>query len=190
MKVIFLDVDGVLCTPRSVTLSRWLRLSMDRQIFDPVALFWLRRLVRRTGAAVVLSSSWREELYLDEPCCRAAVANLYRRLEQNDTPITDVTPLLEEGGKGAEIAAWLEQHPCRAFTVLDDRDCFAAAPAVRDRWVPVPPERGLGYRQALAARRMLDRPSCFPGREPPGQNVGRRPAAPGKEGQPPHAADH
>ena len=155
MKVIFLDVDGVLCTPLSVALSNLLRLPMDRQLFDPAALFWLRRLVKTTGAAVVLSSSWREELYRDEPVCRAVIDNLYRALARNHTPITDVTPLLEQGGKGAEIAAWLECHPCRGYAVLDDRDCFGSAPAVGEHWIQVPPERGLRYREYVAARRLL-----------------------------------
>lgn len=155
MKVIFLDVDGVLCTPLSVALSDLLRLPMDRQLFDPAALFWLRRLVKTTGAAVVLSSSWREELYRDEPVCRAVIDNLYRTLARNHTPITDVTPLLEQGGKGAEIAAWLQAHPCRGYAVLDDRDCFGSAPAVGEHWIQVPPERGLRYREYLAARQLL-----------------------------------
>lgn len=155
MRVIFLDVDGVLCTPLSVALSNLLRLPMDRQLFDPIALFWLRRLVKTTGAAVVLSSSWREELYLDEPFCRAVIDNLYRTLARNHTPITDATPLLEQGGKGAEIAAWLEHHPCESYAVLDDRDCFAAAPAVAGHWVRVPAERGLRYKEYLAARQLL-----------------------------------
>ena len=137
MDIIFLDVDGVLCTPRSFALSRLLRRPMDRQLFDPGALFWLRRLVKKTGARVVLSSSWREELYLDEPVCRAAVENLYRALETNATPITDTTPLLPAADKGAEIAAWLAAHPCKSYAVLDDRDCFAGVPAVRAHWVAV-----------------------------------------------------
>ena len=155
MKVIFLDVDGVLCTPLSVALSNLLRLPMDRQLFDPAALFWLRRLVKTTGAAVVLSSSWREELYRDEPVCRAVIDNLYRTLARNHTPITDVTPLLEQGGKGAKIAAWLECHPCRGYAVLDDRDCLGSAPAVGEHWIQVPPERGLRYREYVAARQLL-----------------------------------
>lgn len=154
MGIIFLDVDGVLCTPRSFALSRLLRRPMDRQLFDPGALFWLRRLVKETGAGVVLSSSWREELYLDEPVCRAAVENLCRALEANATPITDTTPLLP-ADKGEEIAAWLAVHPCESYAVLDDRDCFAGAPAVRAHWVAVDPARGLRYRNYLAARRLL-----------------------------------
>ena len=46
--ILFLDVDGVLCTPLSVRLDQVFRRPMDRQFFDPVALFWLRRLDRKS----------------------------------------------------------------------------------------------------------------------------------------------
>ena len=42
MGIIFLDADGVLCTPLSFALSRLLRRPLDRQCFDPAA----RRLLR------------------------------------------------------------------------------------------------------------------------------------------------
>ncbi len=42
--VIFLDIDGVICTDLSTRLSALLRLPLERQIFDPLTLFWLRRL--------------------------------------------------------------------------------------------------------------------------------------------------
>lgn len=157
MGIIFLDVDGVLRTSRSIALGRLLRLPVDRPAFDPAALFWLRRLVRCTGAAVVLSSSWRVEFCREEPVCRAAAENLRRALEANGTPIADATPFLPGAGKGAEIAAWLRDHPCPDYAVLDDRDSFAGFPAVRAHWVPVDPARGLRYRNYLAARRLLCR---------------------------------
>ena len=90
--VIFLDVDGALCTPLSFRLNRLLGLPMEGQRFDPIALFWLRRLVKKTGAVLVLSSSWRGGLYYDDPWCRAIIQNLYDRLSRNRTPISDATP--------------------------------------------------------------------------------------------------
>ena len=60
--VIFLDIDGVVCTTLSTRLSDLLRLPLERQIFDPLALFWLRWLVRRSGAKIILCSSWRDAL--------------------------------------------------------------------------------------------------------------------------------
>ena len=112
---------------------------------------WLRSLAEVSSPGRLLTLRAGE----DEPVCRAVIDNLYRTLARNHTPITDVTPLLEQGGKGAEIAAWLECHPCRGYAVLDDRDCFGSAPAVGEHWIQVPPERGLRYREYVAARRLL-----------------------------------
>ena len=152
--VIFLDIDGVICTTLSTRLSEFLRLPLERQIFDPFALFWLRRLVRRTGARVLLCSSWRDALEVDDPLCRAFIRNLYRCLARNKTPIAEAVPQFP-GGKGADIRAWLAEHPGEAYVILDDHDCFAGGPEVRERWVPIPENRGLRRREALAALRLL-----------------------------------
>ena len=153
--VIFLDIDGVVCTTLSTRLSALLRLPMERQLFDPIALFWLRWLARRTGAEIVLCSSWRDALTVDDPLCRAFIGNLYGRLARNGTPIADAAPRLPSGDKGEEILAWLAEHPGRRYVVLDDHDCFALGPQVRERWVPVPSDRGLRCAEAKAALNML-----------------------------------
>ena len=153
MDAIFLDIDGVLATPLSDRLNALLRRMPFDQLFDPAALWQLRRLVHRTGAAVVLSSTWRDGLYIPE--CRPLTDNLYARLAANGTPICDATPMLSSGGKGSEIAAWLARHPCRRFVILDDHDCFADVPALRSRWVPVPSATGLRAAQARRALQLL-----------------------------------
>lgn len=153
--VIFLDIDGVICTTLSTRLSGLLRLPLERQIFDPVALFWLQWLVRRSGAEIVLCSSWRDALAVDEPLCRAFIGNLYDGLARNGTPIVDAAPRLPSGDKGEEILAWLAEHPRRRYVVLDDHDCFALGPQVREYWIPIPADRGLRRREARAALNLL-----------------------------------
>ena len=151
--VLFLDVDGVICTTLSTRLSALLRLPLERQLFDPLALFWLRRLVRRTGAEIVLCSSWRDALEVDDPLCRAFIANLYDSLARNGTPIAGAAPRLPSGNKGEEILAWLAEHPDVRYVILDDHDRFV--PEVRPRWVPVPENRGLRRKQAKTALNLL-----------------------------------
>lgn len=153
MTALFLDIDGVICTTLSTHLSALLRLPLERQVFDPLALFWLRRLVRRTRAKIVLCSSWRDALEVDDPLCRAFIGNLYDCLARNGTPIVDAAPRLPSGNKGEEILAWLAGHPGTRYVILDDHDCFV--PEVRARWVPVPENRGLRRRQAEAALKLL-----------------------------------
>lgn len=153
--VIFLDIDGVICTALSTRLSRWLRVPLERQIFDPFALFWLRWLVRRSGAEIVLSSSWRDALTVDDPLCRAFIGNLYDALARNGTPIVDAAPRLPSGDKGEEILTWLAEYPDRQYVVLDDHDCFALGPQVREHWIPIPANRGLRHKEARAALKLL-----------------------------------
>lgn len=153
--IIFLDIDGVVCTTWSTRLSTLLRLPLERQIFDPLALFWLRWLVKRSGAMIVLCSSWRDALMIDDPLCRAFIGNLYDRLARNGTPIMDAAPQLPNGDKGEDILAWLEEHPCEQYVVLDDHDCFALGPQVRKHWVPVPVDKGLRRKEAKAAFKLL-----------------------------------
>lgn len=152
MTVIFLDIDGVLCTPLSVRLNWLFRRLMERPFFDPIALGLLRRLVRRTGARVVLSSSWRYSFEDDDPFMQAIRDHFYRTLEANGTPVWDLAPILGRS-KGEEIAAWLEQHPGAGFVILDDRpDEFTGTPALKARLVEVDSMRGLrrrDFRQAL-----------------------------------------
>lgn len=152
MTVIFLDIDGVLCTPLSVRLNWLFRWPMERPFFDPIALGLLRRLVRRTGARVVLSSSWRYSFEDDDPFMQAIRDHFYRTLEANGTPVWDLAPILGRS-KGEEIAAWLEQHPGAGFVILDDRpDEFTGTPALKARLVEVDSMRGLrrrDFRQAL-----------------------------------------
>lgn len=154
-KVIFLDIDGVVCTSLSVRISSVLRLPLERQVFDLLALFWLRWLVRRSGAKIVLCSSWRDALEVDDPLCRAFIRNLYDRLARNGTPIADTAPRLPNGDKGEDILAWLAKNICEQYVILDDHDCFALGPQVREYWIPIPEDGGLRRREAYAALRGL-----------------------------------
>lgn len=156
--IIFLDIDGVICTTLSTHLSALLRLPLERQMFDPLALFWLRWLVRKTGAKIVLCSSWRDALIVDDPQCKAFIGNLYDRLARNGTPIADAAPQRSNGDKGEDILIWLAEHPHKQYVVLDDHDCFTLGPQVREHWVPIPVDRGLRRREAKAALRLLQRP--------------------------------
>ena len=151
--VLFLDVDGVLCTPLSVRLDQVFRRPMDRQFFDPVALFWLQKLVRRTGAQVVLSSSWRYALEDGDLFTGHILQNLYDCLAAHGAPVAGIAPILGVS-KGEEIAAWVTDHPPAPYVILDDRaDEFAAVPALRPHLVLVDSRGGFrrrDFRRALA----------------------------------------
>ncbi len=105
-KILFLDIDGVINN----------HYSLSEQIeFDSRNIVLLRDICDRTGAVVVLSTSWR---------------NMYSRYEFNamfmvtgfpGINIIGVTPELPNQCRGVEIKAWLDEHPgWENYLILDD----------------------------------------------------------------------
>lgn len=110
-KVLFLDIDGVLNSRRSVVAFKGFPHSFDgddRDRFDWTAVALIRRLCEDVGASIVLSSSWRILHPVDE-CANGL-----------DLPIFDRTPSLS-GCRGMEINAWLAEHPeVTTYAIVDD----------------------------------------------------------------------
>lgn len=130
MKAIFLDIDGVIVTPDSMRKNYMLGLGAETQIYDNVALMYVGRLAELTGAKVVLSSTWREDLDSKDPYLSAVIGNLRRQLEAVGAPLYDVTPRLPGGDRSAEVGAWLDEHPCSEYVILDDLARFEERPEV------------------------------------------------------------
>lgn len=154
-KLIFLDVDGVIATPLSLFLSRLLGRKDTGQVFDPIALYWLSRLCKETGAHVILSSTWRDALTMDDPWARDLFSNLERRLAGNGTPIEACTPALMTGDRSLEIGAYLDAHPAAAYAVLDDSPWFLEREDVKAHLVRIENSRGIRRAHYLAARALL-----------------------------------
>lgn len=105
MKIIFLDVDGVLNN------KDYLLSTQDALSLDPSCVDCLRRLIKSTGAKVVLSSSWRHSK---------------RKIKYLENTIKikfyDILPDLHER-RGNEINAWLKNHKeVSKYIILDDED--------------------------------------------------------------------
>lgn len=113
MKVLFLDIDGVLNSRRSqMAFGAYPHDFSNMQQFDLVAVGLIRRLCRVTDCSVVLSSDWR--YYTTAHLAANAL----------DLPIMDVTPQLN-GTRGLEINAWLSAHPeVTRFAIVDDISQF------------------------------------------------------------------
>lgn len=117
MKVIFLDIDGVLNSNRSAKAlggMPWPGKAKDRDwhLFDPVAVGLLQKACEETGAVCVLSSSWHASDPQD-------LSDLENRLE---VQIVGVTP--DSRGsevRGEQIHMWLCGHPeVEAWAIIDD----------------------------------------------------------------------
>ena len=114
-RIIFLDVDGVLNSAQT-----WKGPHADSTAtLCPVMCDEFARVVRTTGATVVLSSTWR--LFTEH----RAYAKLTAWLLERDITIHSHTPNHNTSrGRGSEIATWLEEHreefPNPHFVIIDD----------------------------------------------------------------------
>jgi len=105
MKVIFLDIDGVLNCTRTENPRKF------PYIVDPVLLARFTRLIDLTGAEVVLSSTWRYD-----------PAGVFSA-KYYGVPFIDVTPDMPNRPRREEVLSWLKQHPeVERFIVIDDED--------------------------------------------------------------------
>lgn len=146
IKVIFLDVDGVLNSGQTVRRTTNGYLFVGRRQMRN-----LRRIVEETGAKVVLSSDWRYNR--DDPKMNGDYLELRRELLKYGIQIYDFTPELPSAHRGAEIDEWLKNHNgVSDFVILDDRSDIEPN---EDHWVRTTMVRGLGKPETEEAIRIL-----------------------------------
>lgn len=124
MKIIFLDIDGVLNSSDWAGSFEFKKkqakgLSFPDTHLDNVAIQRVDELCKRTGAKVVISSTWREFEY----CVPALRRNGFRGEIIGKTP--DLDKKLDSGiwtskTRGEEIQAWLDQNECDSYVIIDD----------------------------------------------------------------------
>lgn len=114
MRVIFLDIDGVL---NSVRYDR--ERAPEEGNIDQSRLPLLKRLAEATGAQLVLSSSWRKH-WDREPALRDEIGSaLDSTFREAGLLIFDKTPVADS--RAEEIALWLREHPqVKRYVILDD----------------------------------------------------------------------
>lgn len=115
-KVIFLDFDGVLTSDANTFRCRLEHKPKNLfgiDWFDPSCLSALQRIVDRTGAFIVVSSSWRE---LGRDC-------LLRIWDELDMPgeLYGTTPIWVLTKKEA-IEQWLQDNEWDKYVILDDAE--------------------------------------------------------------------
>jgi hypothetical protein len=105
MKIVFLDIDGVLNCARTPN-PRKLPYIVDKKLLKR-----LLRVTRACRAKIVLTSSWRVD-----------PIGLYAA-KYWGIPFVDVCPDLPDRSRREEITRWLRKNPkVNRFAVLDDED--------------------------------------------------------------------
>lgn len=140
MKVLFLDIDGVLINERYAS----------RNTADPKCVRELNRITDVTGAKIVVSSSWR---HYGLP----KIALILRQWGVTGD-IIGITPTMKDRERRWEIMTWLDRSDYdwsnSMFVVIDDeRDAIPAG----DFGVRTTFERGLGRQGADRAIAILER---------------------------------
>ena len=129
-KIIFLDVDGVLATPKSIhayAQEHGGHCPPGAAQLDPECCAVLNKIVEKLNALVVISSTWRKN---DND-----LADLIRFLSYFTIPIIGTTPLMSisDGrttlGRQFEIMTWCHDrcvHPDNMLVIDDDSEDLTA----------------------------------------------------------------
>lgn len=115
MKIIFLDIDGVLNNEYTKAFAPSGALFVSDRLLKN-----LSKIVKVTGAEIVLSSSWRLD-WVKGKETKDFLA-LQSKLKDFSIELFDKTPLIKNGAnRGAEIEEWLKYHPeVENYVILDD----------------------------------------------------------------------
>jgi hypothetical protein len=119
VKIIFLDIDGVLNCEKYVHDIGALWDNPDNQI-DPKAVARLNRLTDLTGAAIVVTSTWRISFLYSAEGMDEVIRNCLKSHGITGTIIgaTEVT----QGDRSEEIWDWITNHKdiIDNFVIIDD----------------------------------------------------------------------
>lgn len=133
IKIIFLDIDGVICTHRACLSNP------DTGIFrkwDPIAIDMINYLCDQSGAKIVVSSSWRKDT--NNLQMTLAVGGLHQRHFYHDHDY-DIEPNKEDQYgfmtpkyvfnqeiRGDQVQHWLDKrkHLIDTYIILDDNTDF------------------------------------------------------------------
>ena len=114
MRILFLDIDGVL---NSLAYDRE-RGAQDGNI-DVSRLPLVREIIDRTGARVVLTSSWRVHWDPRGEATDDKGREIADTFAHYGITLFDRTP--DPGERAQEVCAWLSAHPdTESFVIIDD----------------------------------------------------------------------
>lgn len=118
MKVIFLDIDGVLNSEewdRHVQSFTYGARFNSCYLLSQEMILLLQNVVYQTNADIVLTSSWRTDI--------KAMDALKRQLSLYHLPIRDTTLYSTYNTRADDINEWLGLHPSvHSYVIVDDTD--------------------------------------------------------------------
>lgn len=133
--IIFLDIDGVLVRFHENIDGDWFVANfLQPSSWDPVCLQNLHELCEKTGAKVVISSTWRFHYPLPDWWTKQ-FSSFGAHIE-----CVGVTGRAERGFRGEEVAQWISSHSKNSgYICLDDDSDFYESQEL----IKINPELGL-----------------------------------------------
>lgn len=139
MKVIFLDIDGVLNSDEYFDKIKDLNIQGIQSEVDIEKIKLLKKAIDETGAKVVLSSSWRY----------TRNAQYLKELLQQYGIYTDSTPFLQNK-RGLEIKKWLDNNPSvEDFVILDDEIFDSYDEELLEKLIKISNGNGISFGEGL-----------------------------------------
>lgn len=137
-KVIFLDIDGVLSTHRTLVLDH-------EGTFDPIGVRLLKKLLDKNDDwCIVLSSTWRMFSHPYGLFKSHGITSIHR---DHSTKIID-------HHRGSEIQEWLDRHPeIEDYIILDDDSDMLDTQM--DKFVQTPFDDGITFKVYLELERRM-----------------------------------
>jgi len=119
MKVIFLDIDGVLNEEKSRSRCCGYTGIDDKKAEN------LARIVEKTGAKIVLISTWKDDWRKTDKAHQGMMANyLDRKLKKQGIAVFDKTKSIDGNGfhfsRGEGILQYLADNKVEKYVILDD----------------------------------------------------------------------
>ncbi len=120
MKVIFLDIDGVLNSDRIARMRR--NHNILEMTFDQDAMENLSQIITETGSRIVISSTWRFHYKTENPLWLSLIDNLKQyNLDNHIIGTTEITNIASAKPRWKEINEWLfNKNDIESFVILDD----------------------------------------------------------------------
>lgn len=162
MKVIFLDIDGVLNTGIYAThffeickhfdltrrAAKDIRHGLRDEFgshFDPKPVTLLKWIIELTEAKIVVSSTWR----------MSGKETMKLMWEMRDLPgeVIDITPILNTD-RGEEIDMWLKENQVDKYVIFDDDSDML--PEQKPFFIQTDGEYGITYKDAEKAIQILN----------------------------------
>jgi hypothetical protein len=127
IKVIFLDIDGVLNYDKWYVSKEYQVLQESENVeldIDPKCAERINNICNETGAKIVISSEWRLSWYGTTMRLVRGGINPEYILDKTPERIWVTIPGFDHS-RGAEINDWLDFHPeCKKYVIIDDRTDF------------------------------------------------------------------